>query len=182
MLPTHELVAEHDNILKLLDVLDRLGALVLEGGVPPDRLEAAVFLVRDYADGLHHAKEEQILFPLLEKQGIPRDQGPIGCMLEEHEVGRDAVAEMTRAISDLRAGKDAGTDFADAARGYTDLLRNHIEKENAVLFPWAESLIGEEERAQLKREFALVESEEIGPERIKEMLAVLTSLCGEFLA
>jgi hemerythrin-like domain-containing protein len=39
----------------------------------------------------HHGKEEEILFPLLEKKGIPADGGPLGVMLMEHGRARALI-------------------------------------------------------------------------------------------
>jgi hemerythrin-like domain-containing protein len=51
-------------------------------------------------------------------------------MLAEHEQGRYYIKQMDHAIA---AGPDHAA-FAHAARGYSSLLKNHIQKENNVLF------------------------------------------------
>lgn len=179
--PTDQLLAEHGKIQLLLDVVDRLGDLALVDKAPLDRIAAALDLIRGYADGLHHSKEEAVLFPLLEAKGMRRDRGPIGCMLREHDVGREAVADMAAALDALRGGQDAGGAFHEAAASYTALLRDHISKEDEVLFPWAESIIDDDDRAQLETSFDRVESEDVGAARVAEMLATLQDLADEFL-
>jgi hemerythrin-like domain-containing protein len=179
--PTQQLVYEHENILKLLTVLERLGDLATTGAPPLERMAAAVDLVRDYADGLHHGKEESLLFPMLESRGVPRDGGPIGCMLREHEVGRGAVAAMSDALDRMRAGEeDAGGAFAAASGAYVALLHDHIAKENQVLFPWAEDLLSDDDRLALVEAFDALETDDVGKERVTVMLATLTSLTEEF--
>lgn len=180
--PTQQLVDEHNNILKLLKVLDRLGDLATGPDAPLEKMAAAVELVRSYADGLHHGKEENLLFPMLESRGVPRDGGPIGCMLREHEVGRGAVAAMSDALDAMRAGEEnAGAAFAAAAGGYVALLHDHISKENEVLFPWAEELLTPNDRLELIEAFNAVETDDVGKERVAEMLATLASLTEEFV-
>jgi hemerythrin-like domain-containing protein len=48
-------------------------------------LEESVNFLRHFADECHHFKEEKLLFPLMEEDGIPREGEPIGMMLVEHE-------------------------------------------------------------------------------------------------
>lgn len=182
MKPTQQLVDEHVHILTLLQVIDRLGDLASEGNAPLDKIAAAIELVRGYADELHHGKEENLLFPMLQERGMPRGRGPIGCMLQEHEVGRGTVAAMDAALSGMREGSPgAGDAFASAAGAYVTLLHDHIEKENQVLFPWAEDLLSDDDRKGLLESFNRVESEDIGTERVAGMLATLQSLVDEFV-
>lgn len=180
--PTDQLVAEHVNIVKCLDVLTRLGQQA-EGPNPPlDAMQAAVTFVREYADRLHHGKEEDLLFPAMEANGMPREMGPIACMLKEHELGRAAVGRLEDGIDALRAGKaDGGAEFAEAAATYVALLREHIIKENEILFAMAEDILPAETKATLLTQFASVEQDEIGEEAVAAQLTALEQLAGEFL-
>jgi hemerythrin-like domain-containing protein len=110
--------------------------------------------IRNFADGCHHAKEEDVLFPLLELRGIPRQGGPIGCMLHEHDLGRQCVAKMSAAIS---AGNPEA--FADAAESYVTLLRQHIFKEDHVLFHMADMFLTPEDDAGAVARFKNTEIE-----------------------
>lgn len=134
MQATRVLRDEHALIEKVLDQLDeRLDRLASHDDWSWPFAEWIVKFISQFADGTHHAKEEEVLFPRLELRGIPRDGGPIGCMLHEHEIGRQCVAAMRKAI----AGHDSHA-FALAATEYRNLLRRHIFKENNVLFLMAE--------------------------------------------
>jgi hemerythrin-like domain-containing protein len=184
--PTAQLVAEHDRILVLLDVLDRLTeateAADLPADAPLDDIARAIEAVRDYADGCHHGKEEALLFPAMEAAGVPRQGGPIGCMLSEHEQGRASVADMADALGDLRAGDASAAEaFATAATDYVNLLRHHIHKENQVLFPMGESVLSDEERARLLEAFAKVESDEVGIDRLRALEAQIDGLAETWL-
>jgi hemerythrin-like domain-containing protein len=124
----------------------------------------AVEFLRRFADGCHHAKEEQALFPLLEARGIPREGGPIGQMLLEHEEGRELLRGMERAIAE----RDL-PGFVASAGAYAGLLRAHIEKERHVLFPMgARRLAAEDDRA-LRERFAAIERE-VGGEALHARL------------
>lgn len=90
---------------------------------------------RNFAEP-HHHKEEEVLFPALESKGIPKEGGPIGVMLMEHEIKRGYVR-------DLAAGK------IEAAGKIISLLREHIVKENDILYPLAEQVLSEGELAAM---------------------------------
>ncbi len=166
--PTAMLRHEHEVILRALALLERLGQR-LEAGQPVDR--TALAWLRDFfgtfADRCHHGKEEQHLFPALERRGVPREGGPLGVMLHEHEEGRAFLRVMAQ-------GDDKRT--AEAIRGYTALLRDHIDKENNVLFPLVEQILSEEERQELGRGFDAVEEAVAGPGVHERILAELARL------
>ena len=56
----------------------------------------------------------------------------------------------------------ATNQIAENARGYIDLLRAHIGKENNVLFPMADRALTPEDQAHLAQEFERFEAEETG--------------------
>lgn len=92
----------------------------------------------------HHHKEEEVLFPALEKKGMPRDGGPIGMMLFEHETKRGLVKELRKAVEDENAGK-----IKENALAIVSLLRDHISKEDNILYPCAKDFLSAEELAGL---------------------------------
>jgi hemerythrin-like domain-containing protein len=120
------------------------------------------------------------LFPALEAAGIPREHGPLGVMLAEHELGRTFVRRMTEAFDALVRGDQKARDrFVYNARGYANLLRMHIQKENEVLFPMAEHVLSEAEQTRLGGEFDQVEEVEVGQgvhEAFHEMLNELRDI------
>jgi hemerythrin-like domain-containing protein len=104
-----------------------------------EELGQFVTFIREFADGIHHGKEENILFATMVEAGFPGDGGPIAVMLMEHAEGRGYV----QALAELQLQDAAWSDedrqaLADAAYGYGDLLRQHIHKEDAILYPMAE--------------------------------------------
>jgi hemerythrin-like domain-containing protein len=124
----------------------------------------AVDFFRNFADGCHHSKEEQELFPTLVGHGIPEDGGPIGVMLAEHASGRRFLRGMAAAAERYAKG-DAGakTPLVTNALGYIDLLRAHIDKENHILFAMADQVLSTSEQARLYSAFDRIEKEHIGP-------------------
>ena len=171
---------EHDAILRMLDTTEEVAQLLLEGKpVAPEILTGLLEFFQLFADRCHHSKEEDLLFPLLERKGVPRSGGPIGVMLYEHELRRSLIREMTGAADGYGSGaSESGRGWAEAARGYTALLRHHIDKENNVLFRAAERLLSEAEQSELARAFEEVEERKMGPgthERLHALMARLVA-------
>jgi hemerythrin-like domain-containing protein len=115
---------------------------------------------RNFADRYHHGKEEERLFPRLEAKGFSPHFGPTGVMRSEHEQGRRYLAAVKKAIeAGARRDGEAIDEFVRNARGYLQLLRAHIQKEDHCLFPMADQALGAAEQEQLVKEFAEVEHE-----------------------
>jgi hemerythrin-like domain-containing protein len=181
MSATDLLRKEHDAILKMLDATQAVGQKLIRGEkVAPDTLNGILEFFLLFADRCHHGKEEDLLFPLLEKKGIPRNGGPIGVMLSEHDRCRELVHEMGLASSQFADSPGvSGKRWAQAAMEYTHLLREHIAKENTVLFPMAESLLTNEEQGRLAREFDLIEIEKMGVGTHERLHARMKQLLNE---
>lgn len=164
MKPTEILMEEHELILVMLDVIGAVCDGMEKTGKADDaRIAQIIDFIRSFADGCHHAKEEKVLFPALEAAGIPREGGPIGVMLSEHVMGRNFVMNMDKALNGLRKGSaDASTGFIKNARGYVELLTEHIHKENNVLFVMADQKLSPEEQKRIGDDFERIEREETG--------------------
>jgi hemerythrin-like domain-containing protein len=145
----------------VLAVLQKLTTRPVEHSLDCWR-KALDFLSR-FADQCHHLKEEKILFPAMEDHGIPRDGGPIGMMLMEHEEGRGYVRTMMTALTLAEARNEAAKDtLLDNARAYLRLLREHIQKEDEILFRIADDVIPADEQKELLRSFEKHEAQEMG--------------------
>ncbi len=145
------LMDEHRVIERVLDAVERM---VMERAFDLPFLEQALDFFRNYADGCHHAKEEHELFPAMEQAGVPRDGGPIGCMLHDHDEGRAHIrmicAHMTAAAGDDDVARK--TVYREIL-AYVNMLRQHILKEDNVLFMMAENLLDAKQKESILRGF-----------------------------
>ncbi|MEN8181834.1 MAG: hemerythrin domain-containing protein [Myxococcota bacterium] len=162
--PIEALMEEHRVIEQVLSAIDATA----ERNAPVSFYQDVVDFVVNFADGCHHDKEEGLLFPAMVGQGMPRDAGPIGVMLQEHDVGRDCVARIREAI-EVGDACAAGAAAAD----YSALLRAHIAKEDGVLYPIARDLLPAGEIASLAVRFEEVEASRAGSARYRHLAARL---------
>ncbi|HLA68365.1 MAG TPA: hemerythrin domain-containing protein [Bacteroidota bacterium] len=178
MKPTDILKEEHRAIERLLNVLDRAAGKLERGeAVSPDLLEKSILFIQKFADGCHHQKEETLLFPAMEEKGFPRSVGPLGVMLHEHEMGRSLVSSMKRALGGFRNGSvEAGRDLAESARMFSGLLRDHIAKEDNVLFVMADQHFTENEQTRLLHRFRQVETDGAACSTKSDLLLMLEKL------
>ncbi len=155
MEPTEALSEDHRLIERLLDTLEQ-GARRLHKGDPVRPgffLDAAQFIA-GFADGCHHRKEEGALFPAMGAAGFPTQAGPIAVMLSEHEQGRAFTRAMRSAGERLASGDaSAAGRVIDNAHGYVSLLRQHIMKEENILFQMARNVLDAQKRGELTQEF-----------------------------
>jgi hemerythrin-like domain-containing protein len=166
---------EHRVILRVIDVMERLTQRPVPGAL--ESWKKALDFARHFADRCHHLKEEKILFPAMEEHGIPNEGGPIGMMLIEHEEGRSYVRSMFAAVARAEANDEGAQEsLVASAGGYIRLLREHIEKEDQVLFRIADDVIPAEEQKQLLRAFEEHEVGEMGTGIHEKYLAIMQML------
>jgi hemerythrin-like domain-containing protein len=180
MLPTDILKQEHQLILMVLDAAEREARAIAGGAaVDPHRLASFVDFIRNFADHCHHAKEEDLLFVRMGEKGFPLQGGPIAVMLHEHELGRAHVAAVADNIAGAAAGVEAArTVMVERLAAYATLLRQHIYKEDNILFPMADQVFGEEDQSALVADFERVERDEIGEGTHERYAALARELAG----
>jgi len=178
-----ELKREHQGIELMLAILQAVSTRLKQGQpVGQDHLSGIMEFLTVFVDKCHHGKEEDFLFPALEAAGVPREGGPIGVMLKEHEQGRVLVSRLKDALAALQSG-----DVSNDARvqvivdEYVALLSQHIVKENTVLFPMADGKLDANSDMQLVKAFERLEKERIGMGKHEEFHALLHRLRDEYL-
>lgn len=161
MTPTEQLEQEHRLIMESLAVAATMAAY-LRGGRSVAREDVLDFIgfTRDFADGFHHAGEEQVLFPWMEARGGGMVSMPLSCMRAEHEVGRELLASIRHAADSLPGTAAALADLLTLLVGH---LGNHIRKEDRILFSMA-SQLGEDD-PDLVEDFRKVRADAAAIER-----------------
>ncbi|MCD6331200.1 MAG: DUF438 domain-containing protein [Thermoplasmata archaeon] len=129
--PVHTLLKEHDMLLSYAKNLEEKNL---------DEIE------KHFREAeKHYLREENILFPYLEKHGI---EEPPAIMWAEHDRIRQIKKEI---INALKEGNE--NEFKEKAKMLYELLSKHYNKENRVLFPTALKVISDEEWVKIREEF-----------------------------
>ncbi len=157
--PTDILKEEHQNVLQKLDALEEvISHLDKKEEISAKLKELASFFKTDF--WIHFAKEEEALFPEIEKF-IPRDGGPTGMMLIEHEEVRNTNTEIQAAIDEYLRDSDnleAKGMIQRHGTSFIGLLRDHINKENNILFMMADMHLDQTQIDQVVRLFDEIEN------------------------
>ena len=162
------LYEEHQRILDVIEVLIK-ECDSLESGKDIDKefFEKTIDFVVNYADKFHHAKEEDILFVELNKDEVQMHCNPIPQMLHEHDLGRNFIKEVKKGVEENNKDK-----VIENARGYTQLLQEHILKEDQILYPMADQALSEETKEVMLKKFKEIENNsatvpKIAPKKIQ---------------
>ena len=177
--PSQDLMQEHEAILIALDVIEKMSERVRkEKEIDYKDIKDIIRFLKVFADECHHGKEELFLFPALEKIGVQNEGGPIGIMLAQHKKGRKLVNQMEGSLENNSFNKDV---FVESASDYVGLLREHIEKENTLTFPFSDANLPESKQDELMSGFEKLEKEVIGGGVHEELHALLEELSREYL-
>lgn len=164
-------------ISALLAYVEQLGSWA-----DPVDLGRFVDLIQGFADARHHEKEEDILFEAMIAAGFPREMGPIAVMRMEHDHGRRLVAAL-RAVAD-KPGPWTAADkvtVRESAQDYASLLRQHIVKEDTVLYPMARRTLSAEAVTRMEAQFDEVEGGEDARAELEGFLATANTLFEKYL-
>jgi hemerythrin-like domain-containing protein len=183
MKPTEVLINEHNSIKTMLRIMNKIAENISTGKcVETKDAEQIVDFLKIFADKCHHGKEENSLFPALEAAGIAKGNGPIGVMLREHTIGRGYIQELNTAIEKIKIGYFGCSQLiTNSILNYTNLLQSHIEKEENVLFPMAEKVLTEHKKLVIWEEFARIEEDVVGNDRLEHYQQLLTRLEKKYL-
>ncbi|MDA8412232.1 MAG: hemerythrin domain-containing protein [Desulfobacteraceae bacterium] len=158
---TQALVAEHRLILRMIALLEKNAPHTAEGSYRNWQFYLdGIDFIRQYADRFHHAKEEDVLFKALVDNGMPKEHSPVAAMLMEHDQGRSFVRALEAAVHEAQTGRtDNYQTIAANALGYAALLRDHISKEDDILYPLAERVLPETMRSGILRGYQDAEAQ-----------------------
>jgi hemerythrin-like domain-containing protein len=159
---TNILKKEHERILVVVDALEKeCGSLESGKTINEDFFRESIDFIRNYADKFHHAKEEDILFKEFCKSA---EEGEVHCnpvdqMLQEHDVGRNFVKGIEEGLNERDNEK-----VIKNSRGYIQLIREHIFKEDDILYPMADEVLSKGVQEEMLKKF-----KNIGDKRKKEI-------------
>lgn len=178
MKATEVLSEEHRVIERVIASLET-GVRLLSQNEPlrPEFFIQATDFIKGFADGCHHMKEEGVLFKSMLDNGMSAENSPVAVMLYEHEMGRTYTRGLREAAIRLQKGdQSARADVISNATQYAQLLRQHITKEDTILFPMADHIIPENQHETVWDGFEHIEHEETGEGVHEKYLALAETL------
>jgi len=158
--PLSTLISEHEEILKILDRLDELNAEIQK----LNKFEADNPLFEELKEigtklldtEKHHTREEETLFPEVDKGGVT---GPTRIMRMEHDdlwPHKEEIMKLAENAAEMNFDR-----FKEELKMHSEYvvvtLRDHIFKENNILYPTAKDMIAEEKWEEIK-----AQSDQIG--------------------
>jgi hemerythrin-like domain-containing protein len=157
---TVSLKKDHDLIEKVLRAMWATIPLLKSGKTIPEPIIFQVIdFTKNFTDVCHHGKEENSLFPQLEKKGMPKESGPIAVMLMEHQITRKLALRMEESSKTYVKTGDYVQLVTDMQE-YINHVVQHIWKENNRLFEMAEMALRNDVE-KVNDELASVEAEKL---------------------
>lgn len=165
MLDEHEVICQAEEIIENLDKTWEADA---------DKYKATVTTLieffREYADGYHHRKEEEVLFPAINDH----PDFVLQEIIEEFETHHEDFREYTVTIEEALNEGDFEKSYKELNTYLQDLL-DHIAAENDELFVLAETLMDEEDLETIYFKFKDIDME-LGEERKVELEESIAAL------
>jgi len=165
MLDEHEIISSAESIIKKLDGM-------WENDIDTYRttIHTLVTFFTEYADGYHHRKEEEVLFPAIKNHPEFILEEMVDELEQHHEEFRDYAREI---LEHLESDEDEKA--YKILDDYLEDLLDHIGAENDELFITAETLLSEEELETIYFKFKDIDME-LGEEQKTELEGTLESL------
>jgi len=143
------LLEEHQNIKKLLHVLEQELKIFDQTGQPDYQIfQAIIDYFQAYPENYHHPKED-LVYKKLELKD-PAIAKHIGDVEAEHEVETNRLREFSQAVEDILGGREFPRQiFHNVVHDFIEHQRQHMEKEERLLFPAAVKSLRPEDWAEI---------------------------------
>ncbi len=154
--PISILRGEHDALQKLLEKLVASVAKIQKAedlSVLSEEIPQLRQIAEDFLDTeKHYLREENVLFPILEKHGISE---PPAIMWMEHNQLREKKKQFRNLIDNYNKidFQEFRRQLGEIANSISSTLSSHIFKENNILFQLAMRVVTEQEWREIRKEF-----------------------------
>jgi len=154
--PISILMEEHKIMLQLAEKLNTTARKIQQvSGISyaSNEIHHLEHIAEDFRDSeKHYLREENVLFPTLEKHGITE---PPAIMWMEHNQIRERKKQLSKLIENHStiSFQEFKKQLSETVESLNSLLPSHFFKENNILFPTALRVITEDEWSSIRKEF-----------------------------
>jgi len=174
------LVREHENVLNFSDKVKDECIKIFNGKeLNTEFFEKVLDFGRNFVDKHHHKKEDDILFiTMIDKLEEPIKHVIEKGMLFDHDTDRMFLMNLEYAIQEYKMISDDNNKLKiiSSAFGYADLINNHINKENKVLYPYAETNLKLEDQENVNNKIQEYEEQAYSNNIQSKYLELLTEI------
>ncbi len=173
------MMEEHQNAKRMLVVIRKLCLRILNGeNVNYEDFFDIIDFVRNYVDRHHHGKEENMLFNrMMLELGDVADKLVRHGMLVEHDMGRLYMQDLEYAVKKVIEGdNESKLDVIANAVSYANLLNRHIDKEDKVVYVYAQKNLYHATQEAIDSECAAYEKSETARQAIEKYIPMLKDM------
>jgi len=149
------MLEEHENILAVVQSVEQnIEKLEDDFDLDKDYYFSVLQFLREYADGVHHAKEEDILFKVVADLELDKQDEEIKRLVHQHIISRDIFGRIEENISNSNINK-----LIANFKQYISMIRAHIKEEDELLFPLLEKSLNKASKELILTRFKEADAE-----------------------
>ncbi len=167
---------EHGVLNRVLIVYEEAIRRLTENvDLPPDAVQGAAKIVREYIENYHEKLEQDFLFPRFINANLMPDL--VQVLLEQHLGGRN-LTDITLHLATQQTLQSAADRqrLADSLRRFVHMYHAHEAREDTVLFPKFRTLVSPHEYSALREDFEKRERETFGGDSFPGMVERITAI------
>jgi len=163
MTPTENLIKEHEEINELLDIMSKIALKIKSKDVfYPNDVEEIIDYLIIIIENSHHGKEDDVFYPELISSGIPKETAPLSIINYEHTLANRYLKDISSCVVNCKIGNDfSGELLADSLTNYVVVIKNHIQREEEIIFPIANEVLSSEKQNEISQRFEDIEQKNI---------------------
>jgi hemerythrin-like domain-containing protein len=146
---------EHRSIAAILHGMEYLVERVRtrKAKIDPRVFSAMIYYLDTFSERMHHPKEDRFLFKAMRSRGAEA-AAVVADLEKEHAAGGEALKRLEQSLVRYEEGGDKEFPaFAEAVSKFVAGYRDHMHKEEHIVFPLAERLLSAQDWAAIDRAF-----------------------------
>jgi hemerythrin-like domain-containing protein len=175
---TEELIQEHAKIGIVLNIMDKISEDIKTQKVfYADDVEDILKFIFVYWDKCHCRKEEKVLFPALISEGVIEKNDLVSIMVQEHNFGKNKLKEISSCVENCKIGNPFSCEkLASCLSTYVSMLQVHMENEEKIFFPLADSVLSKDKQDLVMEQFETIDKKLVKLKIYEQFQTILNQL------